>query len=75
MLLGAGRTRVDSRIDPAVGVILHKKMGDRVEAGERLCTVLVNETQSLDAALAIIRDAYSIGDDAVIPPALIVERL
>ncbi len=43
MLLGAGRARVDSNIDPAVGVILHKKVGDRVEVGEPLCTVLVNE--------------------------------
>ena len=43
MLLGAGRARVDSTIDPAVGVILHKKVGDRVEAGEPLCTLLVND--------------------------------
>src|SRR5438128_402528 len=34
MLLGAGRETVDSRIDPAVGLMLHKKVGDPVEAGE-----------------------------------------
>src|SRR5262249_54985629 len=43
MLLGAGRARVDSRIDPAVGVILNKKVGDSVERGETLCTLLVND--------------------------------
>lgn len=75
MRLGAGRTRVDSMIDPAVGAILHKKIGDRVEANEPLCTVLVNDTSARDEAVAAIRDAYTIGDDAVTVPDLIVERL
>jgi pyrimidine-nucleoside phosphorylase len=75
MLLGAGRARVDSAIDPAVGVILHKKVGDRVEVGEPLCTVLINETAQRDAAIAMIRDAYLIGDVPSSPPDLIVERL
>jgi pyrimidine-nucleoside phosphorylase len=75
MLLGAGRARVDSVIDPAVGVILHKKVGDQVESGEPLCTVLINDTTARDAALALIRDAYTIGDALVTVPPLIVERL
>ena len=75
MLLGAGRARVDSVIDPAVGVILHKKTGDRVEAGEPLCTVLLNDESARDPALAMIRGAYTIGDEPVSLPSLIVERL
>ena len=75
MLLGAGRARVDSTIDPAVGVILHKKLGDRVQKGEPLCTLLVNETSSLEAALRMIEDAYTIGNKAVSIPQLIVERI
>ncbi len=75
MLLGAGRARVDSVIDPAVGVILHRKAGDPVVAGEPLCTVLVNDPAAKDDAVAMIRDAYSIGDGPVAPPPLIVERL
>jgi pyrimidine-nucleoside phosphorylase/thymidine phosphorylase len=75
MLLGAGRARVDSRIDPAVGVVLHKKVGDPVTAGEPLCTVLINDTSARHAALALIRDAYTIADQPVKPPDLIVERL
>ena len=47
MLLGAGRARVDSSIDPAVGVILHKKVGDPVAEGEPLCTLLVNDESRL----------------------------
>ena len=75
MLLGAGRARVDSTIDPAVGVILHKKLGDPVEKGEPLCTLLVNKTSSLGEALRMIEHAYSIGDTAISIPELIVERI
>jgi pyrimidine-nucleoside phosphorylase/thymidine phosphorylase len=75
MLLGAGRARVDSTIDPAVGVYLYKKVGDPVEAGEPLCTVLLNVPSARDAAVSMIRDAYTIGDAAVTSPDLIVERL
>ncbi len=75
MLLGAGRARVDSTIDPAVGVLLHKKLGDPVDAGEPLCTLLVNDERTLDQAVAMIRHAYAIGDGDVDVPELIVERL
>jgi pyrimidine-nucleoside phosphorylase/thymidine phosphorylase len=75
MLLGAGRARVESTIDPAVGVILHKKSGDAVASGEPLCTVLLNDDSARDAAIALIRGAYTIGDDPVIVPATIIERL
>ena len=75
MLLGAGRARVDSVIDPAVGVVLHKKVGDPVALGEPLCTILVNDESSLDAARRMILDAYKIGDGAIDLPGLIVERL
>jgi pyrimidine-nucleoside phosphorylase/thymidine phosphorylase len=75
MLLGAGRARVDSKIDPAVGVILHKKLGDPVEAWEPLCTLLVGEASDHPSALVSLSEAYSIGDEPVTPPELIVERL
>jgi pyrimidine-nucleoside phosphorylase/thymidine phosphorylase len=75
MLLGAGRARVESRIDPAVGVLLHKKVGDPVAAGEPLCTVLINDEAHLEAALTMIGQAYDIGDGPVAVPDVIVERL
>jgi pyrimidine-nucleoside phosphorylase len=75
MRLGAGRAHMHSTIDPAVGVILHKKVGDRVSAGESLCKVLVNDHSAVDAAVAMISSAYEIGDADVILPPLIVERL
>ncbi len=47
MLLGAGRARMDSPVDHAVGVILHKKVGDPVRVDEPLCTLLVNDESRL----------------------------
>jgi pyrimidine-nucleoside phosphorylase len=75
MLLGAGRARVDSRIDPSVGVILHKKVGDRVEAGEPLCTVLVNGQPGIEVALAMIGEAYRVEPGPVTVEPLIVDRI
>jgi pyrimidine-nucleoside phosphorylase len=75
MLLGAGRARVDSIIDPAVGVLLHKKVGYPVVAREPLCTLLVNDEKSLDLAISMIRGAYAIGEGPVTLPDLIVERI
>jgi thymidine phosphorylase len=75
MLLGAGRPRVESLIDPAVGVLLHKKVGEPVGAGEPLCTVLINDETHLEAALAMIGRAYVVSDEPVAVPELVVERL
>ncbi len=76
MLLGAGRARVDSTINPAVGAILLRKLGDRVETGEPLCTILADaEDSAFDQARDMIRSAYQIGDEAPEVPSLIVERL
>jgi pyrimidine-nucleoside phosphorylase/thymidine phosphorylase len=76
MLLGAGRARVDSVIDPAVGVILHKKLGDLVEPGDSLCTLLVNDETELERASDMIADAYHLEDGPVeVPTTVVIDRL
>jgi pyrimidine-nucleoside phosphorylase/thymidine phosphorylase len=75
MLLGAGRARMDSRIDPAVGVILHKKVGAPVELDEPLCTLFVNDESRLDQAMAYFRGAFRIGGAPVAAPSLFVDRI
>jgi pyrimidine-nucleoside phosphorylase/thymidine phosphorylase len=67
MLLGAGRETVDSAIDPAVGIVLHKKVGDLVIVGEPLLTLHVNDRKHLDQATALLRKAIRIGPEG--PPA------
>ena len=75
MLLGAGRETVDSRIDPAVGLMLHKKVGDAVEAGEPLLTLHVNERRQLDDSLALLKSAIRVEREAPAPRPLIHEIL
>ena len=41
---------MDSPVDHAVGVILHKKVGDSVRVDEPLCTLLVNDQSRLEEA-------------------------
>jgi thymidine phosphorylase len=71
MLLGAGRETVDSRIDPGVGLVLGKKVGDAVAAGEPLATVHVNDRRRLDEALAMLRRAIRVGPEAPPPRPLV----
>jgi pyrimidine-nucleoside phosphorylase len=72
MLLGAGRETVDSRIDPAVGLVLHKKVGDLVLQGEPLITMHVNDRSRLDEARAMLEKAVEIGPEA--PPSVPLVR-
>ncbi len=73
MLLGAGRSRMDSPVDHAVGVILHKRVGDVVDRDEPLCTLLVNDEARLPEAEALIRDAYTIAEEPGAALPLIVD--
>lgn len=48
--LGAGRVRKDDAIDPAVGIIIHRKVGDRVGIGDPLFTIHANSKEKLAQA-------------------------
>jgi pyrimidine-nucleoside phosphorylase/thymidine phosphorylase len=58
--LGAGRNRVDDPVDPAVGIDLEKKLGDRVVKGDVLCRIHWNDEIRLTNALPLIRQAFQI---------------
>jgi pyrimidine-nucleoside phosphorylase/thymidine phosphorylase len=71
MLLGAGRETVESAIDPAVGLVLHKKGGELVIQGEPLLTLHVNDRTHLEEVTALLRDAIRVGPEAPARTALI----
>jgi thymidine phosphorylase len=73
MLLGAGRETVESGIDPAVGLVLHKKVGDPVKEGEALMTVHLNDRARLPEARALLEGAVRIAREA--PPAQPLVRM
>jgi thymidine phosphorylase len=58
-LLG-GRESLDSSIDAAVGIVLEHKVGDRIQAGERLCTIYYNADTHLEEASQMVEDAFHI---------------
>jgi pyrimidine-nucleoside phosphorylase/thymidine phosphorylase len=66
MAMGGGRETVDDRVDHAVGLVLNRKLGDRVEKGESLCTAHVGDRARFEAVLPRLRAAFEIGPE---PPA------
>ncbi|NPV90368.1 MAG: pyrimidine-nucleoside phosphorylase [Firmicutes bacterium] len=70
-ILGAGREKKDSPVDPAVGIVLVKKIGDRVEKGEPLAVLHVNDEGRLQQAQGMVLDAYRVGNERVESPPLI----
>jgi pyrimidine-nucleoside phosphorylase len=61
MMLGGGREKMEDKIDPAVGLIIEKKVGDSVKAGETLCTIRYNSEARLREAAALLARSFEIG--------------
>ncbi len=59
-MMGAGRSRKEDVIDPAVGVILEVKAGEKVESGSVLCRLYYTSEENLDEAADLVEDAFRI---------------
>jgi pyrimidine-nucleoside phosphorylase len=59
VVLGAGRLTKEMPIDLAVGIVLHKKRGDHVRAGEPLATLHANDERLLQNALQEMNEAFA----------------
>jgi pyrimidine-nucleoside phosphorylase len=66
VILGGGRERKEDSVDPAVGIVLHKKVGDRVSTGESLATIHYNSEARATRALQLLEDSCKIAGS---PPA------
>ncbi|MFI5183918.1 MAG: thymidine phosphorylase [Vicinamibacteria bacterium] len=75
MLLGAGRETVASAVDPAVGVVFHKKVGDPVAKDEPLLTVHANDRRRLSESLDLLKRSVEVGGSAPAPAPLIRQIL
>lgn len=67
VILGAGRAKKSDAVDHAVGIIIHKKVGDLVEKGEPLFAIHANDEAKLAEARNMVMAAYSFSD-RVVPP-------
>src|SRR5271154_4333647 len=63
-MLGGGREKKEDTIDHAVGLEFHKRIGNRVEKGERLATIHYNSGTKLAEAASLITNSYQIGEVA-----------
>ena len=61
MLLGGGRQQADDQLDYSVGIELHHKLGDRVEAGEPLLTIYSNQ-EEVPAVEKLLDESIEISD-------------
>jgi len=73
--LGAGRRRKDDEIDHAVGVVCHKKRGDRVGEGEPLAEIHARDDASARSAGDAVRASYEIADEPPAQRPLVLETL
>ena len=70
-LLGAGREKKTDAIDPAVGIVVKKRIGDEVRMGESLCEIHANPASDHQGALNILNNACTISHERPENPELI----
>jgi len=75
VVLGGGRERKEDAVDPAVGIVLHRKVGDRVSAGEPLCTVHSNSETRTALASKLLLESYHLAHAPAIEKKNLVHRI
>jgi pyrimidine-nucleoside phosphorylase len=73
--LGAGRKTKEDGVDPAAGLVLHKKIGDSVTKGETIVTIHTNKKEAASSAKANILSAFSIANRNSNIPRLITHKV
>lgn len=71
LLLGAGRLTKDEDVDPAVGIWMKARLGDKVDRGVPIAIFHVNDEKNLQEAMEVFNSSISIGDRFTEKPALI----
>jgi pyrimidine-nucleoside phosphorylase len=59
-MIGAGRDKKEDAIDPAVGIILEVKTGEKVDAGSVLCRLYYTKEDRVEEAAEMVEDAFRI---------------
>ena len=65
MKIGAGRQKKDDIIDPAVGIWIYKKVGDKVTKGESIAKILANDEEKLTWAADETSAAFEFSKEPV----------
>jgi len=75
MMLGAGRERAEDKVDPAVGLTMRARLGDRITEGQPLVAIWHHDGQDVRAVEAKILDALTILPGSAPAPRLILDVL
>ena len=75
MILGAGREKKEDQIDYSAGIILNKKLGDKVCSGEVLATFYSSDLEKCHEAKKVLKDAIKIEDKKPIKMPLIQAKV
>jgi pyrimidine-nucleoside phosphorylase len=73
--MGAGRTRADQKVDPAVGIELAKKPGERVSKGEPLAFLHVRSKKGVEPLVARAGKAFTLAAKAPRARKLVIDRI
>lgn len=65
VILEAGREKKDSKIDFDSGIIVHKKVGDKVNKGDVLATMYTNNESKISSARSVLESAFDICNESV----------
>jgi pyrimidine-nucleoside phosphorylase len=74
MMLGAGRADKDAQIDLAVGIVLHKKIGDPIKKGESLLTIHANH-EGIEEVKEKLYESIEISNSSIEAPTLIYDTI
>jgi pyrimidine-nucleoside phosphorylase len=72
-MIGAGRDKKEDAIDPAVGIILEVKTGEKVDAGSVLCRLYYTREDRVEDAAGMVEDAFRISSQKPDERELILE--
>ena len=75
VILGGGRERKEDSVDPAVGIVIHKKIGDKVSTGESLCTIHCHSDAQAARAKALLKESYQIANSPPTHTAPLIHRV
>jgi pyrimidine-nucleoside phosphorylase len=75
VILGGGRERKEDSVDPAVGIVLHKKVGDAISAGEPLATIHYNAEARADRARQLLEKSYRVADSPPVEKRPLIHRV
>jgi pyrimidine-nucleoside phosphorylase len=75
VILGGGRERKEDSVDPTVGIVLHKKVGDVVSRGEALATIHYNAEARAASARQLLEKSYQIQDSPPLDKRPLIHRV